>query len=109
MSAVLLVVCGFFLGLFFGVVVGSTTRFAAEYHDEQADQDAHRDDLVRAWREGQTYGKREGYVKGWTSGRRALVDEQAAKAHHPTSHPLGEVVRIEHLRKDELDDLWGED
>ena len=98
MSAVLFVTAAFLLGLFGGVVVGSTTKVVAEYHDEQADQDAHRDELVRQWR--------EGYAHGWTSGRVQLVDEGRAKAHHPTSHPLAEVIRIEHRRKDELDDLW---
>ena len=94
MSAVLLVASSFALGLFLGALVS----VARDYAVEQADDDAHRDELVRQWR--------EGYAHGWTSGRVQLVDEGRAKAHHPTSHPLAEVIRIEHRRKDELDDLW---
>jgi hypothetical protein len=97
MTAVLFVAAAFALGLFLGALVS----VARDYMDEQAAQDAERDQATRLWR--------EGYAHGWTSGRVQLVDEQEAKRHHPTSHPLGEVIRIEHARKDELDDLWGTD
>jgi hypothetical protein len=97
MTAVLFVIAAFFVGLFGGALVSA----ARDYSTEQGDNDAYRDELVRQWR--------EGYANGFTTGRVQLVNEQQAKASHPTSHPLGEVIRIEHARKDELDDLWGTD
>ena len=97
MTAVLFVIAAFVVGLFGGALVSA----ARDYGVEQAEDGAYRDELVRQWR--------EGYRHGWTCGRVVAVDEQQAKANHPTSHPLGEVIRIEHARKDELDDLWGSD
>ena len=97
MTAVLFVIAAFVVGLFGGALVSA----ARDYGIEQADNDTYRDELVRQWR--------DGYANGFTTGRVQLVKEQQAKASHPTSHPLGEVIRIEHARKDELDDLWGSD
>jgi hypothetical protein len=110
MTAVLIVTAAFFLGLFLGALVSA----ARDYYDEQADSDAQRDQLVAqadndAYRDELVRQWREGYRHGWTCGRVVAVEEQQAKASHPTSHPLGEVIRIEHRRKDELDDLWGGD
>jgi hypothetical protein len=113
MTAVLFVIAAFVVGLFGGALVSA----ARDYYDEQGDNNVYRDELVRQWREGYADGKAKGhgegqakgYAEGWTTGRVQLLEEQQAKASHPTSHPLGEVIRIEHARKDELDDLWGRD
>jgi len=96
MSAVLLVASSFALGLFLGALVS----VARDYTVEQSDQDAHRDELVRQWREGQTYGERKGYADGWTSGRIALVEEQQARRMHPTGSPLSELKAVD-LEADE--------
>ncbi|MFM7062630.1 MAG: hypothetical protein ACKO04_03935, partial [Actinomycetes bacterium] len=92
MSAVLLAGASFAAGLFVGVVVGTTTKLAAEYQADSRDRSADRDQLVRTWR--------EGYANGFTTGRIQLLDEQRAQRHHPTAHPLAEVVRLER-RNDE--------
>ena len=51
------------------------------------------------WREGQEYGKAEGYDKGyadgWTSGRLALVEEEQSRRMHPTGSPLSELKAID--------------
>ena len=91
MSAVLLVASSFALGLFLGALVS----VARDYVVEQADDDAHRDELVRQWREGQSWGERKGYADGWTSGRLALVEEQQARRMHPTGSPLSELKAID--------------
>lgn len=92
MSALLLAGASFAAGLFVGVVVGTTTKLAADYQAESRDRSADRDQLVRTWR--------EGYANGFTTGRIQLLDEQRAQRHHPTAHPLAEVVRLER-RNDE--------
>lgn len=92
MSAVLLTAASFATGLFVGVVVGTATKVAAEYQAEGKDKAADRDQLVRTWR--------EGYANGFTTGRVQLLEEQRAQRHHPTAHPLAEVVRLER-RNDE--------
>ena len=91
MSAVLFVAAAFLLGLFIGALVS----VARDYAVEQADEDTHRDDLVRAWREAQHYGEAKGYADGWTSGRLALVEEQQARRMHPTGSPLSELKAID--------------
>jgi hypothetical protein len=83
MTAVLFVAAAFFVGLFGGALVAA----ARDYGIEQADSDAHRDELVRQWREGKSWGERKGYADGWTSGRLALVEEQQARRMHPTGSP----------------------
>ena len=98
MSAVLFVAAAFFLGLFLGALVSA----ARDYVVEQADHDAHRDELVRQWREGQTYGERKGYADGWTSGRLALVEEQQARRMHPTGSPLSELKAIDAEADDQM-------
>ena len=91
MSAVLLVASSFALGLFLGALVS----VARDYTVEQADQDAHRDELVRNWREGAAYGTAKGYADGWTSGRLALVGEQQARRMHPTGSPESVLKAID--------------
>ena len=61
MTAVAFVALAFFVGTF----IGAAVSVARDYNAEQADADAHRDDVVRAWREGQHHGERRGYADGW--------------------------------------------
>ena len=91
MTAVAFVALAFFVGTF----IGAAVSVARDYNAEQADADAHRDDVVRAWREGQHHGERKGYADGWTSGRLALVEEQQARRMHPTGSPLSELKAID--------------
>jgi hypothetical protein len=83
------------------VVVGAFVAGFVGGH-EVASRDARRaqgDSSARHWRAGQTYGKREGYDKGyaegWTSGRVALVGEQQARRMHPTGSPLSDLKAID--------------
>ena len=91
MTAVLFVAAAFFLGLFLGALVS----VARDYMDEQATDDAMRDELVRQWREGASYGEAKGYADGWTSGRIALVGEQEAQRRHPTGSPLSHLRALD--------------
>ena len=91
MTAVLFVAAAFFLGLFLGALVS----VARDYMDEQATDDALRDELVRQWREGAQYGEGKGYAEGWTSGRIALVGEQEAQRRHPTGSPLSALKALD--------------
>ena len=91
MTAVLFVAASFFLGLFLGALVS----VARDYMDEQATDDALRDELVRQWREGAQYGEGKGYAEGWTSGRIALVGEQEAQRRHPTGSPLSHLRALD--------------
>lgn len=91
MTAVLFVTAAFLLGLF----VGALVSVAREYRADQVADDAVREELVRQWREGQVYGKREGYAEGWTTGRLQLVEEQDAKRHHPTGSPLSHLRALD--------------
>jgi hypothetical protein len=91
MTAVLFVAAAFALGLFLGALVS----VARDYYDEQAAQDAERDELVAQWRQGHDYGKEMGYRDGWTSGRLALVDEQQARRMHPTGSPLSDLKALD--------------
>jgi hypothetical protein len=83
MTAVLFVIAAFLVGLFGGALVSA----ARDYGIEQADGDAHRDELVRQWR--------EGYAHGFTTGRVQLVEEQQARRMHPTGSPLSELKAID--------------
>ena len=87
MSALLLAGASFAAGLFVGVVVGTTTKVAAEYQAESRDRSADRDQLVRTWR--------EGYANGFTTGRIQLLDEQRAQRHHPTGSPLSHLRALD--------------
>jgi hypothetical protein len=98
MSAVLLAASSFAVGLF----VGALASAARDYVAESLDDDAHRDELVRQWREGQTYGERKGYAEGWTSGRISLVEEQQARRMHPTGSPLSELKAIDAEADDQM-------
>jgi hypothetical protein len=83
------------------VVVGAFVAGFAGGH-QVAMRDARRtqgDSSARHWRDGHTYGKREGYdngyAEGWTSGRISLVEEQQARRMHPTGSPLSELKAID--------------
>ena len=96
MSAVLLAASSFAVGLFVGALASAARDYVAE------DNDTHRDELVRQWREGQTYGERKGYAEGWTSGRISLVEEQQARRMHPTGSPLSELKAIDAEADDQM-------
>ena len=82
MTAVLIVIAAFFVGLFLGALVS----VARDYSTEHDVNDAYRDELVKQWR--------DGYGHGWTTGRVRLVEEQRSQSTHPTRHPLAEVRRL---------------
>ena len=83
MTAVLFVVAAFVVGM----ATGGMVTVARDYGTEVDDQDAHRDELVRQWR--------EGYAHGWTTGRSHFVNEQHARRMHPTGSPLSDLKVVD--------------
>ena len=91
MTAVLAVVGAFVVGFVGGHQVASR---------------AQGDSSARHWRDGQVYGKRQGYDEGWghgwTTGRLQLVEEQQARRMHPTGSPLSELKAIDAEANDRM-------